>query len=104
MNILSINSIPAARPAFGAEQKAAIQPFEEQVKVHDKFFNIADDTIEQLKEKIRYTEGRLEAEKKYALEEVKSYKERQYVEKTIMGLEHRLNAFNKELAKRLTKI
>lgn len=104
MNILSINSITAVRPAFRAEgKKATILPLEEQMKVRDRFINIADDSIEELQDKINYTKKRIAEDIKYLQENRVAYGERQRIETTIMASRHRLESFTHELAKRLAK-
>ncbi|MBR6127322.1 hypothetical protein IKQ21_06520 [bacterium] len=105
MNISSINSIPAIRPTFMAKEKKAetVLPLREQIKVHNKFINIADDTIEELQDKINYTKRRITEDTKYLKDNQVSYGERQRIETTIMASKQRLERFSEELAKRLTK-
>lgn len=99
MNILSINN---AQMAFQARGQKPSKISESMYK-RERFLNTQNNSKELLEAKIKYAEKRLAAEKDYLAKEVTSYKERQYVETTIMRLMNEIATFKKALLKAASK-
>ena len=101
MNILSINSLPA-QTSFQARGVKPSKLSNFNIK-RERFLNTDNNSKELLEAKIKYATKRLAAEEDYLKNEVTSYAERQYVERTIMRLMSEISNFKNALAKAVSR-